>query len=168
MSSFSCYCGHIIFDVTDYLSYKARYIADQDYYDYLDEYEKTITEKQFYVLNNYTRDIFQCPNCSNLIIFSNKKRFDFKPLTLNADNLLLSRSGNKWKGMLRATFRQESSEVYWQTNQEQGFRQGLQLSELKALYYRKFEELKALNILRDAYLVVNGITEHQFDINTSE
>lgn len=168
MSKFTCLCGSIISDSSDFESYKARYIADQDYYDFLDEYQQTITERQFHVFSRYTREIFQCSTCHNLIVFSKGERFDFNPLTLGADNLLLSRSGKNWKGMMSATFRQQSGEIYWQTNQDQGFRQHLSLSELKELYYRKFEELKTLNILRHAHLTINGVTEHQFDINTSK
>ncbi|AWH89310.1 hypothetical protein [Limnobaculum parvum] len=166
MAKFDCLCGYTISDSADYMSNMAHYIADQDYWDLLDTLEPAQAwEKNAHCLSEYCREIYQCPQCNNLIFFAKGKRSDFSPLSHNTGSLLSSRLGTQWKGMLRGHYRNNSGEVFWQTNLESGFKQDLTQAELEALYYRKFEQLNSQHILRDAFLDINGETVHQFSIN---
>ncbi|QBH95372.1 hypothetical protein EKN56_02505 [Limnobaculum zhutongyuii] len=166
MAKFNCRCGYTISDGLEYMSNRAHYIANQDYWDLLDKLEPTQAwEENAHHLAQYCRQIYQCPQCNNLIFFAKGSRFDFNPLSDNTNNLLSSYLGTQWKGMLRGHYRKNTGEVFWQTNLESGFKQGLTQAELEALYYRKFEQLNAQQILRDAFLEIDGETVHKFDIN---
>ena len=85
-----CRCGHQIKDTTDNISYKARYISDQDWFDVLDNIdssiqnsepnrEKLIWDNQKYLLNK-TKCIYQCMECGRLYIEdSNRELREFLP-----------------------------------------------------------------------------------------
>lgn len=163
MSKILCKCGNIIPDSTDYLSYKGYYIADQDYFDFLDKLETKDIENQTRFINEYFREIFQCPKCNNIIIINGKERFDFNPLNNNSSGVLQSILGVKWKGILRGDYKNNSGEISWMTNKERKFMQGLTIMELKDLYFNKFKELKQLELLRDSFLRIDGKIEHEYN-----
>ncbi|WP_459477406.1 hypothetical protein [Clostridium saccharoperbutylacetonicum] len=103
MSKVVCECGSVLSDNTDYISYKARFIADQDFFDFLDEEKKAHKQGGEIYTWHYFGDIFQCPDCGNLIVFSadNEQRFDFQPLNMEKNKrVTLSYLGDKWREKL--------------------------------------------------------------------
>jgi hypothetical protein len=166
MSKLVCTCGHTLIDQSDFISYKAHVLADQDYEDFYDDIEKKIDEDLPARTIKYFMEIFQCINCSNLIIFKNMNRYDFVPADKDhSRNLLCSSMGAAWKGTMSANYKDGIGEIYWYTNYETGFRQNIELEELISLYQAKFTELSNLNILRTSFLRVNGVIQHQFEEN---
>ncbi len=156
MSKVVCECGHVLSDNTDYISYKARFIADQDFFDFLDEEEKAHKQGQQIYTGHYFGEIFQCPDCSNLIVFSadNERRLDFQPLNKEkSERMTLSYLGDKWKGNLFGhyysthplEYKRNRGELYWFTNKEQGYLTDMTLEDLLKAYYNKKEELISIN-----------------------
>jgi hypothetical protein len=56
-----CRCGALIRDQTDFLSYKAYLVADQDWFDVLDELA-TGSERRT-LLQEASREMWQCTRC---------------------------------------------------------------------------------------------------------
>jgi hypothetical protein len=79
-----CMCGNVLRDQTDYIPYKAHFIADQDYYELLNKVEQIQKENavgpagshsddSFYValtmaLRHYERSLYQCNNCGRIFV----------------------------------------------------------------------------------------------------
>ena len=89
MGKFMCKCGCIMCDNTDGISYKARLIADQDFFTFLDEIESECPHKAPSNAWRYIEDMFQCPDCGNLIIFRDE-RYDFQPVDGHKGRVTLS------------------------------------------------------------------------------
>jgi hypothetical protein len=169
MSKIRCLCGHTISDNTDFINYKARFIADQDYFDLLDEIESADWTKRANSLYKYSQEIYQCMNCQNVIFLIENERIDFQPINKEKSvNLLYSTLGKEWKGFLRAYFAEEKGEIWWNTNVDSGYKKIPNLDELKKIYFDKFEELLKLNILRNCFLRINGTIEHEFSTENNE
>jgi hypothetical protein len=81
MSKISCKCGNILPDNTDYISYKAQFIADQDKEDLYNTFDKDY-QLIANTFSKYSGEIFQCDICGNLILLKNNERYDFKSQTL--------------------------------------------------------------------------------------
>lgn len=73
-----CACGNVIKDVTDSISYKARYISDQDWFDVLDRIDSAIKsdesnkdhlcqEISTFIMGK-AKDIYQCTECGRIYI----------------------------------------------------------------------------------------------------
>jgi hypothetical protein len=164
MAKISCTCGQIIFDQSDHLSWKAHLLADQDYGNFLDAVEAARWEDSARGAHAYFRDVFQCTACNDLVLFVGERRFDFAPLEREASaRVLVSHRGDEWRGLLRARSRDGKGEIWWDTNKDRGFRRDLSRAELDELYYRKFEELAALDVLRDSFLTIDGETVHSYE-----
>lgn len=167
-----CECGSVISDSTDLISQKARFIADQDFFDYLDEVEKEYLNQKSFHTWRYFGDIFQCSNCGNLMIYSAdyKQRYDFRPINQGqCKKITQSYLGENWKGTLVGHFygtqcalddMQNKGDLYWDTNRDSGFLRDLCLAELKEAYFRKFNELQQKQILRSSFLTVEGKVVH--------
>lgn len=167
MSKFQCVCGKLISDNTDFISYKARFVSDQDYFDLCDEIENKDFYKRADAFHKYLNDIYQCFDCQNIIFFSNNERFDFQPLKKQEKpTVLKSVFGDKWKGVMTANFYDGRGEIWWYTNVDGGFKQRLSLDELKKIYFDKFEELHKSNLLRSAFLRINGEIVHNYSDET--
>lgn len=163
MSKFQCSCGHVIMDNTDYLSYKAHYISDQDFCDFLDELEDNSKDKFPAIAHKYVRDIYQCTNCNNIFIFASNSFHEFKAIKSDSSYLLLSKKRDKWPGFLRGYFIKGKGEIYWETNLQQDFLTGLTREQVESTYYQKLNELQSLGILRDAFLNVDGVMIHEYE-----
>jgi hypothetical protein len=118
-----CECGHIIYDNTDCISRKARFIADQDSSDLLDKIEdqikKLVISLEYAASNkidldvliedtmidvsdtiiDYSRTIYQCSECGRLFIDDNQFHTHvFAPQDNSVmKNLLRSIKGDEWK-----------------------------------------------------------------------
>ena len=166
MAKVHCKCGYVLSDSTDHISYKARFIADQDFYDFCDTVEQEA--KVPIDACKFFGDIFQCCECNNLMIFNADytRRCDFAPVDKEqSSKITLSYLGDKWKGYLVAIYKsgnQSKSELYWNTNKDSGCAFDMDLEELRKNYYLKFEELKLQNVLRSSFLRIEGTYEHQW------
>ena len=124
----SCECGYVIYDQTDFISYKARFTADQDDNDLLDKIEaqikKLVTSIECVASNKIDidaliedtmidvsdtiseygrRSIYQCSGCGRLFI--DDAQFHTHIFIPQDDsvpkNVLRSIEGDKWKRPLR-------------------------------------------------------------------
>jgi len=124
----SCECGHTIYDSTDNISYKAYFVADQDYYDLCDaideqieklaagiedstarelntasEAQKAMRNARIAISKYARRVIYQCSACGRL--FVDDAQFQCQVFTPKDDsipkNLMRSIEGDKWKRNLR-------------------------------------------------------------------
>ncbi|MCU0494734.1 MAG: hypothetical protein MUD01_24370 [Chloroflexaceae bacterium] len=135
-----CECGHIISDQTDYISYKARFVADQDYFDLQEAVEMHIkelvaaitgsppeqrstaaaaeemVENVYDTIRSYMRRaIYQCSACGRL--FVDDAQFNsqvFVPNDSVPHNLMRSMHGDQWKRPLRGLWKE------WQTDPDKG------------------------------------------------
>lgn len=110
-----CLCGNVLRDQTDYIPYKAYFVADQDYYGLVEEIEKQLPATLMQALGSPTganraqlvgqaltdamrshmRTIYQCSNCGRLCLDdpdSPRQLQWFKP----EDNM-------RWKRVLAST-----------------------------------------------------------------
>ena len=94
-----CRCGHQIKDTTDGISYKARYISDQDWFGVLDTIDRNIQsleknrEKLCWDNHNYvsskTKCIYQCTECERLYVENQNGEFrEFLPIGNECNNIL--------------------------------------------------------------------------------
>jgi hypothetical protein len=164
MSKLQCTCGHVISDITDSLRYKASFIADQDMEEYMDQIEQKEYHQIVYDTMHFWNTMFQCTSCGNIILFNKKGRFDFSPVhDHSSQNVLMSVYGENWKGgYLYADFKNDSGEVYWYTNADEGSKRNLSLDNLRRFYHDKQKELLEKNILASSRLKVNNEVEHEY------
>ncbi|MDQ0887984.1 hypothetical protein QFZ81_003072 [Paenibacillus sp. V4I9] len=86
---FLCECGHAIYDQTDYLSYKAYLISDQDWFSFLDEIDNAIEktgstpedkEKALMRIRsiaiNLTKLVYQCDKCGNIFFYNSPPQLE--------------------------------------------------------------------------------------------
>lgn len=81
MAKITCSCGSIIPDISDDLAYKGYLLADQDFYDFFDEVERSNGNCEFVTFDSlieYLYEIYQCESCYKIIVFRDNKRFDFE------------------------------------------------------------------------------------------
>jgi len=161
MSKIKCTCGNILLDQTDYLRFKALLIADQDVETCL--HTPHSVEKLLTAFNQCAFKAFQCDICGSLMIIKNGERFNFLPHKHSNNNVLESKNGKSWKGILRGFYDTNRGEVFWQSNRTSGFEQDLSKDEVAALYNKIYKRLTHLNILNNSSLVVNGEIEHIFE-----
>lgn len=156
----------MIYDQSDSLSYRAYFIADQDRYDFHEATENKTFEQMIMAGAAYFQEMFQCNSCGSLLLLRHDKEqaLFFRPEHKEKSmGVLESYRGKKWPGSLYAVFRDGAGHINWNTNIERGFREHMPLDELRILYERKFTELHSEAALGSARLIVNNVTEHQYD-----
>lgn len=186
---FYCTCGNRISDTTDFLSYKAAIMANQDEQDFFDEIEKEIKDEQITreecvdrVLLQHTgkylnRNMYQCSQCGRLYVEDATYNFHvFAPEGEASKQLLTSVEGEKWKGLLWGEWDDEKPE--WR--EHHGF---LEVNTNKPLpgvifeddkeefqkkYYEMFEKLKQEGVIRSASLKINKQWMHRWDLSSEE
>lgn len=103
---FTCECGHIIYDQTDYLSYKAHLISDQDWFDFLEEIDEAIEksgptpkDKEIACMkirslsSKLYKRVYQCKNCGNIFFNNNSPQLEmFRSHKDNPNKTLLESS----------------------------------------------------------------------------
>ncbi|MDA0150670.1 hypothetical protein [Vibrio sp. LaRot3] len=62
----NCNCGESIHDITDYQDNKARFIPDECWEQMCEQVDKGISVWEG--LSNYQRYLYQCTNCSRVLI----------------------------------------------------------------------------------------------------
>lgn len=96
-----CSCGHQIKDTDDSISYKARYISDQDWFGVLDNIDSNIQspepnkdklchDNRKFLLGK-VKNIYQCTDCGRLYIEdSNRELREYLPLEEGCGDVLHS------------------------------------------------------------------------------
>lgn len=179
---FYCKCGSRISDITDYLPFKARMIADQDWIDFLETIEDAITSKEpdrekvadeFYstAFNEHRRMIYQCPECGRIYINGEgNSLYSFRPEMPVSTKLLQSSKGENWKGHLKAEWKDEKPEwsehhgyIWPEVNGDYRTIKLDDYNEFAEKYYQLFEELKAKGVLRGSVMKRNGKRLHDWN-----
>jgi len=155
---FRCACGEIIVDNTDSLSYKAYFIADQDWEDAFRPEEETSDEPEDRLLG-WSRSAWQCRACGSLYIDDdNGLAHRFRPATADTPrNILSSIHGERWKRPLRGSWRSDRTksppgQLWWGAGDDSGFEEFDEWAALERRYYTVFERLLGKGALRDAFL----------------
>ena len=133
MAKITCKCGNVILDQSDSNRWKARFMPDQDYDDYLDVLDEPDSVEKRRVLSHVFHELFQCSACGGLLVFRNGDRqgIFFEPENKEAaKQILQSGYGSAWKGFLSANYYEGKSTLHWYTNVESGYRADLELEEL--------------------------------------
>lgn len=179
MSWIRCRCGYKIHDSADYLRYKGRIIADQDYFDYTDSVTEIIESecsdrKKLSVdfcckFAGITKTVYQCPECGRLYIECENKLFCFSPENHTDKDVLKSVHGEKWKGFLYAEWNDKKSEwrdyrgyVFADVNCPCESIESDDRQEVFDGYYRLFEKLRQADAIRFASLKINGERIHDW------
>jgi hypothetical protein len=164
MAKINCKCGNVIVDQSDAIKWKARFVADQDYDDFLFFLDEPDSIEKRTFTNQAFHEIFQCSSCLSLIVFRHGERqgvFFEAEKKENSSEILKSTYNDKWKGFLTAIFDNESGNVFWYTNIDSGFKQNLSLDQTRQIYYSKHKELLDLDILKNSFLRIDGEIEHK-------
>lgn len=187
---FYCNCGNRITDITDFLSYKASLLADQDEEDFFNEMETYIKNKtlsQEECLDGITlalpmyymwRDVYQCPKCGRLFIDDGSEHlYSFVPEGEVNKKLLISVEGEDWKGFLWGEWQDEKPNwsdyhgyIEANVNVELPHQPFLfnNREELEKKFFELLEELKESERIRSAVLKVNGRWIYQWKRNSPE
>lgn len=186
--NFQCECGHRISDTTDYLSYKAHLISDQDWYDFIEEIDAAIempesTEgdkvkalmKIRALSSKLSRTVYQCTKCGNIFFGDNNssKLEMFRSCSDESNKkLLISSLGDEWKGFLFGDWVDDPPE--WRFNRLKGYISASCFSDIKEYkdweslereYYQILSELKDRNILRSSSLEKNHVKIHTWHLD---
>lgn len=185
-----CDCGQMLSDSTDYLSYKAHLIPDQDIFDLYEGIDANLAELVEDVqrisapdrveiaikrtsrlicllISKYSRRfLYQCTNCGMLFL-DNSSLHAFAPCQSDVPrNLLRSVEGDKWKGPLRGDWDDGRSGEgkgwlwWWKSEGEEGVQQFHDWESLQLQYHEVLGRLQSKNILRDAALRRNSEVVH--------
>ncbi len=174
---FLCKCGYRIHDSSDFLSYKATIIADQDmneFWNLIEKAERPHTEviEIFYkLIKLMERSIYECPSCGRVFIENPEERsrlirftpcLEGEPEPDVNKRLLISSYGEKWKGSLYADWYDQKPE--WMNHHGMIMPDlNIQLDNLnfddyeafEKRFYELFEHLKGLDLINHATLNVN-------------
>lgn len=161
---FSCTCGYVTSDQTDYLPYKGYLLADQDINDVLDSPEGVSNS-----FGRAARIAYECVRCGRLFIEDQSGvLMAFVPET-RKEHFLSSIHGSQWKAPLRAIW----SDVPVMHGFSKGFlecdrgaephhRTFSDRNELERAYYEMLDLRRSEGTLRDALLRRNGAIIHQW------
>jgi len=159
---FSCKCGNIIYDQSDFQSFKAYIVPEQDEEDLLRECSRG-EENALDAFYNYSQAIYQCDKCARLILDVGDSFISFKPESKSyPTNLLRSVEGEKWKRQLRGRWTGKKGEVWWGFGvEDEGFIDTFSSKdEVEEMYFKVFKRLKSQNILRDSFLSIENTIVH--------
>jgi hypothetical protein len=162
---FRCRCGEIISDTTDYLHYKARLIADQDWYDFLES--ETEGGGHDWRL---TSEIYQCTKCGRLIFFKPDNHgvfFKLEEETEGNKKLLCSVKRSQWKRNLLGSWNSREKEfakghIVFQDCFGEGYEKFDDWAVLEKRYFEILEQLKQSDTLRIAWLTKDGKMLYQW------
>lgn len=183
---FWCKCGNRISDTTDFLSYKASLLADQDDIDYCDKIERVIMNEQLsrdkcvdeIILNlNYHyhwRKMYQCSQCGRIFIedVSGKRFHTFVPEDTDNKRLFTSMEAEAWRGLLQGEWYSEKPEwmehqgyinAYTNDDSLTCYQEYDSREELEKEYYVHFEKLRVADRIRSALLRVGKDIVHRWE-----
>ncbi|MBP3460265.1 MAG: hypothetical protein J6K58_13730 [Lachnospiraceae bacterium] len=177
---FYCICGKRITDQTDFLSYKAHVLPDQDYEDFWNGIDQLVDDETMnhrekenirFSCSSMGRYMYQCPECGRVIledIEDNSKLHFFKPESaVVSKKLLVSEKGKQWKGLLHAEWNDEKPD--WREhkgyimpgcNLEYDNTEFDDKESFMERYYEIFEDMVSKGIIRSAMMRVNNERIH--------
>lgn len=183
---FYCRCGYRISDTTDFISYKARIIADQDWDDFLDRIVEAIesceTDREKVVDDFYSNTLgvekamYQCPDCGRIFIDGEgNSLYSFGAEEPVKKDLLLSAKGESWQGFLHAEWddvkpewREHHGNIWPNINLKYNIPGFDDYNEFEEKYYQVFEELKNKNVIRNALMKRNRKVLHHWENEETE
>ena len=162
-----CLCGSIISDNTDFISYKAWYLADQDWDDFLESEVPTGGHDW-----GLARTMYQCPDCGRLWLQGvNGRNLSFFPEAADEEikRALVSVKRERWKRCLIAIWqskpkpkRQKKGQIWYQDFKDEGYECFDDFDTFEKRYYESFEELRVSEVLRSAILRKDGELLHSW------
>ena len=158
----SCACGAVIPDQTDYLSFKAHLVADQDWEDFAES-----SEKRSRLDTSYVRLCYQCPACRRLYIEDPSRNLQCFAPEGASNRVLASSLGCNWPAPLIGSWTDKpvgggSKGNLW-CEAEQGIAERFnEWEELERAYYDLFARFRPVGRLRSAYLSRNGKAVHSW------
>lgn len=182
---FYCTCGNRISDTTDFLSYKAYLLADQDEQDYYDAIEQEVKNEEISreecvdnIMFSFGRKylgkaMYQCLECGRLFIEDETGRnfYTFVPEGDVNKRILNSVEGEKWKGYLRGEWEDEKADwqehngyIWIEVNKSFEPMYFNDKEEFQKQYYLLFEQLKKEGIIRSAVMKVNKEWGHDWSL----
>ena len=158
---FACICGKTIVDQTDYLSYAAYMIADQDIFDASDISEGGSDDWW----GTLTRKMYQCRTCGRLWINDRQGHFHSFAPEQESEHILSSVHGNEWKRVLRGIWlnQEVGGFLNWRHLSHDDYAKFDDWNTLERAYVDQFAKLRKQNILRDALLNKDGKTIHSWE-----
>ncbi len=160
----SCPCGNDISDSTDFISYKAALIADQDG----DDLRQALAQgaDPWAALRQHTAaTVYQCTECGRLVVMRGNELHWFSPET-TVRRLLYSKRGAQWPRSLVGHWRDGRGELSWDCSmapddEDDEFRTDFgSWQELYDLYDSTFRRFLASGRLRSALLKRDGELVH--------
>jgi len=154
-----CHCGHIIPDITDFLPYKAHFIADQDWDDYNESYKNPWDYD-----SSMIRTCYQCTECGRLYFDGQDRQLICFVPEGEAQQVLKSVRGQDWPTPLIAIWHDSRAyglNGYVTHNSDGGIYEEFDDWEtMKKRYFEVFNKLYALKRVRSAFLKHNEKTIH--------
>src|SRR5690349_11379785 len=149
-----CSCGALIVDQSDFLAYKATFIADQDCEDAAPA----------------ERSMFECVECGRVLIeTADRARFlSFTPEEGAPRGVLRSIHGSRWRGFLRGhwgagSLSPKGGSLWWTCGDgEEGLEEFATWDALEARYRQVFAELRRRDVVRSAFLLKDGAPAHEW------
>ena len=155
-----CDCGALLPDSTDRVPYKAYVLPDQDWEDVTGPGSGALRRAAV---------LYQCGECGRLLFSGTDGRVHhFAPERPDVPrDLLRSVHGAAWKGSLRGSWRAGKGELWWEAGVESdsGWEDFGDLADLRHRYREVFDARLARGVLRDAFLRVEGVTEHVWPVD---
>jgi hypothetical protein len=156
----SCPCGNVLRDQSDFIPYKAYFVADQDYIDLVEQIETG--SDPYEIMRKLHREMFQCINCGRVCIEDPNDPREiqwFAPEDANWKKSLVSVNGEAskpWRGSLVGHWdpSRPIGRLWFDppANQTGGFEVFKTLDQLQARYSELLEEFKAMPGFRGARL----------------
>lgn len=143
---------------------KGYVVPDQDLEDLQHELERA-KEVDLGAISNYSKTIFQCSECSRLILDLNGEYHTFFADDPDKSTYALrSVFGEKWKRHLRGNWHSSRGSLWWGSGvTDQGFDFEIEnWADLSKRYFEAFERLKDSEILRDSFLRRDGVMVHEW------
>jgi len=159
-----CKCGATISDSSDFAYHKGYVIPDQDLEDLQCEAEKS-PELDLSTIWKYSKTIFQCHECSCLILeLNNEYHFFSADDPEKSQYAVRSVFGEQWKRHLGGNWYNGKGSLWWGGGvEDQSFDSNVKnWDELSERYYEAFERLKSNDILRGSFLRKEGEIVHEW------
>ena len=173
-----CPCGATIHDGTDFKLDKARFIADQDWFDAVDvpaglsaaQVQETVGDQ----LRDVGRSMWQCAQCGRLAVDDHDYVVRwFEPVDEATPRALLgSVHRDRWRRPMAGSWRSRAGnpangELWWgpggsDGDDDEGFETFDTWEDLERRYHEVFTRLRDRGVLRSAFLRRDGLTVHHW------
>ncbi|QIF01639.1 hypothetical protein [Roseimicrobium sp. ORNL1] len=159
-----CKCGAVIPDNSDFLSYKAHVVADQDWEDFEDMIESGKRVDSWF---SFVRTCYQCPHCGRLYVEDASRELHAFAPEGHQTKVLSSSKGPDWRGHMGGNWEDQPVTGHpkgdlWSNGVEGTFKQFDDWSQLEPAYYALFDQLCSAGRLRSAFLRKNGEIVHSW------